>query len=379
MQPEHFPLFRKAITAAIAVAMPVLLAAAGCHSGTPSTLPRSSPTVVATTSAAVPSNAFAGSAACANCHALEFKRQSHSHHALTMRHADRKSLGSLAPPVGEISGTPYSIGAGDDLDSFRFERTGNRDDGAKVEYALGSGASNLTFIGEIGSDRLTEFRMSYNPGRRVWYTTPGQETRTDLKPGTVHLPGVAARCILCHADTSAPGTLRPAETALGVGCESCHGPGAEHIKAAEIHSRSGDLKMSSLIGRTSHETNTLCGRCHRTIDDVSLTGFDPGNTARFQSYAIEISPCYKKSGGKISCITCHDPHVDAVSSARHYEAVCLSCHSASTLKATTSKICPVNAVSGCIGCHMPKRQVLPGTKIPLTMTDHFIWAYPPHH
>jgi len=141
----------------------------------------------------------------------------------------------------------------------------------------------------------------------------------------------------------------------------------------------GNLQIQNPGKLTPHEVNMACAKCHRSIDDISLNGLDAVDTPRFQPYAIEISPCYRKSGNRLSCITCHDPHTDASTDLQHYEKVCLSCHNASVDH--TQKSCPVtiNPAGGCIGCHMPQRRVLPATRIPLTMTDHLIWAYKPLH
>jgi predicted CXXCH cytochrome family protein len=87
------------------------------------------------------------------------------------------------------------------------------------------------------------------------------------------------------------------------------------------------------------------------------------------------SRCFLESGDRLSCQTCHDPHSNASTDKKQYEKICLSCHSPARA-ATASKgvglgkACPVNPHSGCIPCHMPKREVTPDA--PIAMADHFI-------
>lgn len=345
-----------------------LVVASGCRVR-PKALPPATP--ISTT--ASQSSAYAGSFACRECHKSEYETERHSHHARTLRPATLKSLGKDAPPTGQIEGTAYSVKEADG--EFIFTSSGTGVGSAKLEYALGSGIANMTFVGRLTDNGLTEFRLSYNPSIRKWFLTPGQETSDDLELGTAHPAGTSRQCIQCHCDAQEPGTNRPIQGSLGVGCESCHGPGARHISTIRNGTQTANLAILN-PGKTSpHEINMACGKCHRTIDDVSLTGLAPVNTARFQPYAIEISDCYRKSGNRLSCITCHNAHTDASTDINRYEKVCLSCHNS----IAGSKVCPVNPRQKCIGCHMPQKRVLPGTSIPLKMTDHFIWAYRPGH
>ncbi len=60
------------------------------------------------------------------------------------------------------------------------------------------------------------------------------------------------------------------------------------------------------------------------------------------------SRCYTASGGRLHCVTCHDPHAALETKAAPYETKCLNCHGPGK---TT---CPVNPARGCVECHMPR-------------------------
>jgi len=233
----------------------------------------------------------------------------------------------------------------------------------------------MTYVGENGLHRLTELAMSYFPARKSWYPTPGQERQPGAKLGVVNELGLARNCLLCHAVKLKSDSAEPAPGFLGVGCESCHGPGGAHIQAVRS-APAGGVKMEKIETWDGARINALCARCHRSADDLSPGALEANSTARFQPYGLEMSPCFKKSSGKLSCITCHDPHKDVETDRHSYEKVCLSCHTKAV--SPQSKACPVNPKEQCIGCHMPKDGVFAAAGIPVTMADHLIWAQRPH-
>ena len=315
---------------------------------------------------------YVGNEACRPCHGVEFDRHRTSRHALTMRPADLRSLGTTAPPVGPIAQSHYSIDAQQN-GALRFERADRPEIGSTLGYALGSGKDAVTYIGDFKQGSLIEFRETYLPSLHRWCITPGQEGASDVTLGAVHELGMAQHCVLCHAVKTKPESVEPAQGFFGVGCESCHGPGAEHIKAVKA-GQTNDLKMPDLSKIGASKLDAVCARCHRSIDDITIDSANAAETARFQGYGLELSSCFKHSSDRLSCVTCHDPHTNVRTDNRYYEGICLSCHSASA--SIGRKACPVNAKSGCIPCHMPLRPIFFNRNIPIVMADHLIMAYP---
>jgi len=76
-------------------------------------------------------------------------------------------------------------------------------------------------------------------------------------------------------------------------------------------------------------------------------------------FSMTLSKCYRGSRSRLSCITCHDPHVQPAKqqAPAYFRLKCLTCH--------TEKSCAVpfgirqrkNPPDDCAGCHMPKRDV----------------------
>jgi Flp pilus assembly protein TadD len=75
--------------------------------------------------------------------------------------------------------------------------------------------------------------------------------------------------------------------------------------------------------------------------------------------AMEASRCFRESGGKLNCLSCHDPHVQPrpVDIAGYYRAKCLSCHSVQSCRLPVKTREAQTPADDCAGCHMPKRQV----------------------
>lgn len=324
---------------------------------------------------------YVGNAVCAECHSKEFAQHKSTRHDITLRPANVRLLAALTPPTGPISETAYAVTR--QGESFTFGQQNAK--GTTVELAFGSGKTGMTYA-KVGPDnRLTEFRMSRIPSANSWYITPGQESRADLEPGLVHSVDMTRRCLRCHAVSLPTATARPEPNMMGVGCESCHGPAGPHVAAARIKGNL-DLKIERMSRWTARKVNELCAKCHRSQDDVSLMTRDASSTQRFQPYGLMMSPCFKKSGEKLSCSTCHDAHTNVSTDRRGYERVCLTCHAAPGTNlppdprvakdaAHGKRPCPVNPREKCVSCHMPATQIFPGSKLPVKMADHMIWSY----
>jgi hypothetical protein len=313
---------------------------------------------------------FVGDQACARCHARQFKEHVASNHALTLRPMRRERLPKDFPACANFTdtrtGTSYTLTEA----AGRFAltaRAGGKDRTQEVDLALGSGKRGMTFLALQQPESMIELRLSCFPRRNEWFVTPGQNGPDPHPLGVQHTGKMAQRCLGCHSTVVPASRAFPEERFMGVGCESCHGPGQDHVAAATAGRK--PLEIERLRDRGAKEINELCGECHRTANDINADdGISITMTQRFQPYGLMKSACFLESDDRLSCVTCHNPHTNSETRPAAYERACLSCHS----PAKKQTVCPVNQRSGCVGCHMPQREVIPG----ISMADHWIRVFP---
>jgi tetratricopeptide (TPR) repeat protein len=191
-------------------------------------------------------------------------------------------------------------------------------------------------------------------------------------------------------------------TSLAINCESCHGPGREHIELAQSGSRGSASGMRSLETLTKDQSLDVCFQCH-AVKTALEPGYLPGKPLE-RHYALKLpqlldtifaadgrtrvfayqeahlaSDCYLN--GSMTCVDCHDPHsqgyrgIDGSPIAgRFSNDQCLGCHpsKAEPLERHTRHP-PASPGSRCVACHMPYlQQPNVGDQIPYARSDHAI-------
>jgi cytochrome c554/c'-like protein len=314
-------------------------------------------------------------AACVSCH----RARSESQPQTLMRHA------MLLPgqnPVLEqnprltVKKGPYTYA----VETHGAESTYTVSDGTRtirlpIQWNFGAGAQ--TWMLEHNG-KWYESAVSYYPSIRGLDFTTGDE---DLKPRTledaigreIFMPERKV-CFGCHASNALKtGNLTLASLRPGVTCEHCHTGTEAHLNDSfngDFSSAPPDLRKLS-----SEDISNFCGQCHRSWETVVRNHWRGELTVRFQPYRLANSKCFDGADPRISCIACHDPHVDIERRDASYDGKCLACHagnsiskSASSLPGDHARSCAVGK-SECVSCHMPKFKLPNGL---MTFTDHEI-------
>lgn len=301
---------------------------------------------------------YVGSLACAACHARESARHRKSRHARTLSRADVAHQARRFEAPGSVRDPVHALDYQTMVDSeacVLVAIQGARSLPVAARYAVGSGKRGTTYLGSYAGETV-ELRLSYYAGGRGWDFTPGQQVGMPFAGAAGRTVKGEAECFQCHAtgkaEESRGSAAQPA--LLGVGCEACHGPGRDHIQT--VGRGDSDLRIARLSHLEGAASPKLCGACHHERGAPGA-GARPAEEppARLQAFALSRSACFRKSGGRLSCMTCHDPHGDADDLSRSdYNAKCGGCHSAS---AADAPLCRLKPGGDCVSCHMPGQAV----------------------
>jgi hypothetical protein len=339
---------------------------------------------------------YIGSKLCADCHQAIYNVYSQTDMGRSMSAVSSRLLETI-PNSAQIFDAKlnrhFEISVKDgNLYQYDYETTPDGKeifrDAQKVEWIIGSGANGFGAIVHRG-DALFEAPLSFYSRTQRWALSPGYESY-DFGFSRPILP----QCIACHSGRPQPipdgngRFLEPPFAELAIGCENCHGPGASHARQMREHGpgTQGGRSIVNPAKLPSWLADNICASCHQTGDarvlqpGKNFQDFRPGaplnNTLAIlmvppkrdappQSdllehyFSMTLSKCYRGSESKLSCITCHDPHVqpDGQVAPSYFRSRCLRCH--------TEKSCAVpsairehkNPPDDCAGCHMPKRDV----------------------
>jgi len=263
----------------------------------------------------------------------------------------------------------------------------------KIEWIIGAGVNGLGGILQE-DNHLFQAPLSFYIRPRIWASSPGYEF-TDLGFNRPIGPG----CIFCHSGRPNPVAAsngqfeNPAFSELAIGCENCHGPGAAHVRAVQnqrIQPQKGNAFPNAEIVNparlTPYLADNICMACHQTGDarvlkpgktyqdirpgrpldeTLSIMMVPPTQEAPPTAdhvehyYSMTLSKCYRASQGRLSCITCHDPHVEPTreEAPKYFAAKCLTCHTNQSCKFPIEARMQKSPPNDCISCHMPKRDI----------------------
>ena len=320
---------------------------------------------------------FVGNVSCAQCHAAKaasFSSSAMSHAAVSAEDSEIiRKRDSLHFQSGPYHYEPQNVAGKAILKVSDATSSAS----VPLDWAFGVGHMGQTYVYERDGNYY-ESHLTFYSLLQALDITPGQSPATpeslESAAGRKMPPEEAQLCYGCHTTAStSKGQFDPKVLIPGVGCESCHGPGLNHVAAANSGIADSDDAAIFNPGRLDRvDSVDFCGACHRTSKDVLTSGNLGIFSVRFAPYRLEKSECWKQGDNRITCTACHDPHKPLEHESGAYDAACLQCHSAEAQKpgpaAHAPAVCGV-ATKNCVTCHMPKYEP-PGMHS--SFTDHWI-------
>ena len=328
-------------------------------------------------SGAPPGLNYVGRGACAQCHIdVATEQEQTSMGKASIKASESEVL--LEHPVLTYSEGPYLLKIEHkDGQEIYSASDGKHVESVSLKWAFGRADAGQTYIferdGTYYESRVSYYRDVAGLGLTIGHENEPRATLLE-ELGRVLSEAAVYKCFPCHTSEGVLNRklhfdlMRP-----GVTCENCHGPGSQHVEA--IQNRDWKhLHIFNPARLDPGDLNDFCGSCHRTTYDVLAANAHGILNVRFQPYRLEHSRCFDPNDKRISCIACHDPHINLVTELESYDSKCLACHLHTGEKPTEIRhapACPREA-KACAGCHMP-RISLPGSHF--KFADHFIRVY----
>ncbi len=273
----------------------------------------------------------------------------------------------------------------------------------RIDYVVGSGQHTNSHI-FTQNGYAYQAPITYYTQKGKWDLAPGFEKGANSRFGRM----IQLECMSCH--NGLPDFVPNSENKYlsikqGIDCERCHGPGSLHVSEKESGnivdtSKTPDYSIVNPRRLSTELQNNICQRCHlqgiavlndgKTFFDfrpgmklsevmnVFMPAYKGGEDKMIMASHVERmkkSDCYVSSG-KMSCITCHKPHVSVkFTPQEQYTNACKSCHGNNEEDQCSEPLKNRMAKNNnCVTCHMPKNGSI---DIPhVAVTDHYIRKRP---
>ncbi len=328
---------------------------------------------------------YVGGEQCQSCHAGEFNDWKKSDHNLAMQHANDSTV------LGNFNNATY---ISDGVTNKFFKKEGKYfintqgDDGKNHDYEVlfTFGYYPLQqYLISFPGGRMQSTRVSWNTREKKWFHQyAGQKVyHKDWLHWTGNSQNWNTMCASCHSTDlqknydAVTDTYKTTWKDINVNCESCHGPGSNHIDFinSEVYKGGERIKNSGLDyakDTISQLQLNTCAPCHARKADLSQAMIHLGEIMDDMIPQVISDEFYFSDGqikeedyeygsfaqskmfhNNVRCSSCHNPHSGKLKIEGNN--LCLSCH---TPKYDTPEhhFHALNTEGAqCINCHMPAK------------------------
>ncbi len=358
--------------------------------------------------------AYAGSASCAGCHKSIYENHTGTAHFHTSEIAAEKNIkGNFDTGKNTFAYNSGGMIAMEKRPGGFFQVAyvnGTEKKKERFDITIGSGTKGQSYASWVGN-KLVQLPITYFTSAGQWSNSPGYPDKIAFnRPLT-------SRCLECHATFAEkisapekePEEFDKSRIVLGVDCEKCHGPAADHVKFQTQNPNEKTAKFiinpASFSRQQSLDLCALChgGRLQKTKPSFQFTAGDklPDyfsiDTIGRDVNSIDVhgnqygllasSKCFKMSA-TLTCNSCHNPHQNEKGKAATYAERCASCHndthSGNVLCKMTGNLSKAALNANCVNCHMPEQPSMAIAVLllgetgptPALMHTHLVKNYP---
>ncbi|MDZ7604100.1 MAG: tetratricopeptide repeat protein [Cyclobacteriaceae bacterium] len=330
---------------------------------------------------------YTGSERCQSCHEKEYSDWLGSDHDRAMMKADSASVLANFDTVFTSDGVSSRFF----MENNRFFVNTQGPDGQyqdfEVLYTFGIRPLQQYMV-QFPGGRLQCLRTAWDTEKKVWFDLY-PDTQVELDEFIHWTKGGLnwnMMCSDCHSTlvrkNFAPGknTYNTTYSIIDVSCESCHGPGQEHVRITESEEYKNAAVKPTNIGKlymgkatASRQLVDQCARCHslRTQhtgfydhEGTYLDHYTPDWLRDDQYFAdgqilgeVYVYGSFTQSkmyARGIKCSDCHNSH--SLKLKLDGNKLCLQCHVPDKYDSKTHHFHKIETPAAqCISCHMPGR------------------------
>lgn len=336
---------------------------------------------------------FTGSGECRECHQTFYEKWAPSHHGLAMQpYSAALAKEKLTAAQAEVVIGPYRYQPEIQGETGALLEIGPQGERRYPMLHVMGGKNVYYFLTLLEKGRLQVLPVAYDVHRREWFDTtasavrhfrddPDQALHWLERPLTFN-----TSCHGCHVSQLSSNydpvkdTYQTTWAEPGINCETCHGPGGEHVRlfrALPKGQTAPELKILSTKMFSAAQINALCAPCHAKMSPLS-SSFKPGDRYfdHFDLTCLEdrdfypdgrdlgenytythwlMSPCAK--AGELDCAHCHTSSGRYRFTGADANQACMPCHKNHVENAAQhSRHAAQTPGSQCVSCHMPKTE-----------------------
>lgn len=339
---------------------------------------------------AISKNTYVDNQSCVQCHVSEAKQWQSSHHAHAMAKATPETV------LGNFNNTEFKhhgvISRFFKRDNKFFVRTEGPDGkyaDFEIKYTLGISPLQQYLI-ELPNGRVQNFTIAWDVLRKKWFDLyPNEKT----PPGNVfHWAGryqtTNMMCLSCHTTNLQKNydaiheQYKTTWSEINVSCQSCHGPGEEHVKWGQSKGKDKLIKPNYNI-KNMTETCAVCHSrrseltAHPSVGEPLMNHYlptllddglyYPDGQQQAEVYVYQSFLQSKMYQRGVNCVDCHQPHTGQLKFEGNI--VCTQCHSpqGDTRFPLTAKLYDDpshhhhkmgSSGAACVSCHMPAKKYM---------------------